>query len=95
MILFRALVGLLALFFAHYLGRSAAGLYQRRETRVRTITWGLRTAVCVGAVLWGRGLDALALVVLALTAVSLGSGVWRQLHPPKDEGLVDVMFPKE
>lgn len=95
MILLRALVGLLALFFAHYLGRSAVALHQRREARARTITWALRTAVCVGAVLWGRGLDALSVVVLLLTAVSLGSGVWHQLHPPKDEGLVEAMFPKE
>ncbi|MCX6618915.1 MAG: hypothetical protein NTZ98_22805 [Acidobacteria bacterium] len=95
MILFRALVGLLALFFAHYLGRSAAGLHQRREVRARTITWALRTAVCVGAVVWGRGLDALSVVVLLLTAVSVGSGIRRQLRPPKDEGLVEVMLPKE
>jgi len=31
MLLLRAAVGLLAVFFAHYLGRSLAGLFQRRE----------------------------------------------------------------
>ncbi len=95
MSLLRAALRLLAVFFAHYLGRSAVGLCQRREARSRTITWALRTAVCVVAVLWARGLDLLSGVVLALTAISLGTGAWRQLRPPKDEGLVKQMFPEE
>jgi hypothetical protein len=95
MTLLRAALGLLAVFFAHYLGRSAVGLCQRREARSRTVTWALRTAVCVLAVLWARGLDLLSGVVLALTAISLGAGAWRQLRPPKDEALVKQMFPEE
>jgi hypothetical protein len=93
--LLRAAIGLLAVFFAHYLGRSAAALYRGREARSRTITWALRAAVCVMGVLWGYGLDALAMVVLALALGSLGAGVWAQLRPPKDEGLVKQMFPEE
>jgi len=92
--LLRAAIGLLAIFFAHYLGRSAAGLYRRREARSRTITWALRTAVCVVGVLWRYGLDTLSMVVLALVFVSLGAGVWAQLRPLKDEGLVKQMFPE-
>lgn len=95
MILFRALVGVLAVFFSHFLGRSAAGLYQGRESRSRTIGWTLRVTVCVMAVVWGRGLDALSVVVLVLAVLSLGAGVWRQLHPPKDEALVEKMFSEE
>mgnify|MGYP001102822839 CR=1 FL=1 len=93
--LMRAAIGLLALFFAHYLGRSAAGLVQRREARSRTITWTLRTAVCVLAVFWGYGPDTLALIVFVLVVLSLVSGMWVQFHPPKDERLVEKMFPKE
>jgi len=95
MLLMRAAIGLLAVFFAHYLGRSAAGLVQRRVSRSRTISWALRTTVCVLGVFWGYGLDTLAVIVLALVALSLVSGVWVQLHPPNDEGLVEKMFHKE
>ncbi len=91
----RIALGLLAIFFSHYLGRSAVRLYQGQEARARTMTWVLRTAVCVAAILWGHGLDLLAALALALVAVSLGAGVWAQSHPPKDEGLVKMMFPKE
>jgi len=93
--LLRALIGLLAIFFAHYLGRSAVGLVQRRETRARTISWALRTTVCVLAVFWHYGPDTLALIVFVLVVLSLLSGVWAQLHPPKDEGVVEKMFPKD
>jgi hypothetical protein len=95
MVLMRAALGLLAVFFAHYLGRSAAGLYQRCEPRSRTITWALRTAVCMTAVLWRSGLDVLSLIVLALALLSLAAGVRAQLRPPKDEGLVKQMFPDD
>jgi hypothetical protein len=91
----RAALGLLAVFFGHYLGRSAARLLQGKEARGRTVTWALRTAVCAAAILWGHGLDLLAGVVAVAVAVSLGAGVYAQLHPPKDEGLVKMMFPKE
>lgn len=93
--LMRAALGLLAIFFAHYLGRSAAGLYQRAEPRSRTITWALRTLVCLLAVLWRSGLDWLSAVVIALLALSLAAGVRAQLRPPKDEGLVKQMFPDD
>lgn len=95
MLLMRAAIGLLAVFFAHYLGRSAAGLVQRRVSRSRTISWALRTTVCALAVFWRYGPDTVALIVLALVVLSLASGVWVQLHPPKDEGLVEKMFHKE
>jgi len=93
--LLRAAIGLLAIFFAHYLGRSAAGLHRRREARSRTITWALRASVCVVGVLWRYGLDTLSIVVLVLVLASLGAGAWAQLRPPEDEGLVKQMFPEE
>lgn len=91
----RMALGLLAVFFGHYLGRSAVRLYQGKEARARTMTWALRTTVCAAAVLWGHGLDLLAGVAGAAVALSLGAGVYAELHPPKDEGLVKMMFPKE
>jgi len=51
--------------------------------------------VCLIAVFWRYGPDVLAIVVSALVLVSLGAGVWCQLHPPKDEGLDKQMFPDD
>jgi len=91
----RIALGLLAVFFGNYLGRSAARLYQGKEARARTVTWVLRTTVCVAAIFWGHGLDLLAAVAVALVALSLAAGIYAQLHPPKDEGLVKAMFPRD
>ena len=91
----RMALRLLAVFFGHYLGGSAVRLYQGQEARARTMTWALRTTVSAAAVLWGHGLDLLAGVAGAAVALSLGAGVYAQLHPPKDEGLVKMMFSKE
>ena len=41
MLLLRAAVGLRAVFFAHYLGRSLAGLFQRRERRLGALLVGV------------------------------------------------------
>ena len=93
--LLRAALGLLGMFFAYYLGRSAAGLYLRREYRSRTITWALRAAVCVAAIIWSGGLDVVSVIVVVLVLICLAAGARAQLRPPKDEDLVRQMFPDE
>jgi len=95
MIPLRVALGLLAVFFAYYLGRSCIALCQGQQARSRTITWVLRTAVCLLAVFWGAGLDFLSGTVALLTALVCAAGACRQLHPPKEEGLVKKMFPKD
>ncbi len=93
--LIRSFLALIALFFAYYLGRSGARLYQRQEPQSRTVTWGLRTAVALGATVWSGGLDLLSLAALFFTALIAALGVWRQLHPPKEEDLSKEIVPKD
>lgn len=95
MIPLRVALGLLAVFFGYYLGRSGAALCQGRQARSRTITWVLRTGVCIMAVFWGAGLDILSGAAALLMVLACAAGAYRQLHPPKDEELVKKMFSKE
>lgn len=91
----RAALGLLCLFFAHFLGRSAVRFCQRAEPGAKTTAWILRVAVAYGAILWSGGLDILAVIILVLTAVVLAAGIYVQLHPPKQENLSKQIFPNE
>jgi len=95
MVPLRVALGLLAVFFAYYLGRSSMALCQGRQARSRTMTWVLRTAVCVLAVFWGAGLDLLSGAVVFLAVLACAAGAYRQLHPPKDDELVKKMFSKD
>jgi len=93
--LLRAALGLLCLFFAHFLGRSAVRFCQGAEPGAKTTAWVLRVALAYGAILWSGGLDILAVIILVLTALVLAVGIYVQLHPPKEEDLSRQIFPKE
>src|ERR1039458_3046678 len=68
-------MGLLCLFFAHFLGRSIVRV--RRGQRARSFYgWLIRTAITGGAILWRRGLDGIAIVAFTLAAASLVVGMW-------------------
>ena len=93
--LLRVAVGLLSIFFAHFLGRSLVRVYEGKQPRWRAVSWALRTAVTLLALYWGQGPDLIALVITALAALSLGAGVFLQLRPRRYEELEKVMFPDE
>jgi hypothetical protein len=87
----RVLVGLLGLFFAHFLGRSIVRV--RRGQNMRSLYgWLVRTLIAEGAILWHRGLDTLAIVAFTLTAVSLVVGFWDEQRPKKQEDLTREIF---
>ncbi len=77
----RLLLGLLALFFGYFLGRVATRQRRQNLPQSRTITWLLRTVVCLAGVLWSRGLDVVSIVFLVLTAASIGTGVYLESRP--------------
>lgn len=94
--LVRLLIGLIALFFAHFLGRSAARLYEGRERLERTLIWVLRTSVALAAVVWGGGLDALAIATLALCGAAFGAGCYSEVRPrAAPEDLSKKIFPRD
>ena len=87
------MLGLLALFFAHFLGRVGARLHQQKQPYAKALTWFLRTAVALFAVLWTRGLDAVSIVTLALAALSFAGGIYVEMRPHHTEEI--HLFPKE
>jgi len=91
----RAVLGLLTIFFAHFLGRALVYSFERRSPRVRLGPWLIRFALALGAIIWSGGLDTTAVVTLVLATAAGGYGAWRQARPQKTEDLVRQMFPEE
>ncbi len=81
----RVLLGLMAMGFAYMLGRAATRLHNAGQPMTRALAWVLRTVATVGAVLWTRGFDPLAIVVLAAAAASLAAGVYMESRPHRTE----------
>jgi hypothetical protein len=92
--LIRGLLGLLCIFFAHFLGRSIVRFRQGKEPRSRVIHWALRAVATGAGVLW-RGLDTISLVVLGLAVVSLLAGLRLETRPRQVDHLEKQMFPPE
>jgi len=87
----RVVLGLLCLFFAHFLGRSIIRV--RRGQSARSLYgWVIRTAITAGAILWRRGLDNVAIVAFTLAAASLVVGAWDEQRPKKQEDLTKEIF---
>jgi hypothetical protein len=51
--------------------------------------------VTILGILWGGGLDKLALLVFALSVLSIVAGVYDEMRPRHEEHLERTMFPKE
>jgi hypothetical protein len=87
----RLALGLLCLFFAHFLGRSM--VRARRGLPARSLYgWLIRTAITAGAMVWHRGLDGIAIGVFTLAAASLVVGAWDEQRPKKREDLTKEIF---
>jgi len=87
----RVLLGLLCVFFAHFLGRSIVRM--RRGQRARSLYgWLVRMAITAGAILWRHGLDGVAIGAFTLAAASLVLGAWDEQRPKKQEDLTKEIF---
>ena len=87
----RVFLGLLCLFFAHFLGRSLVRV--RRGSSMRSLYgWLLRTILAAGAILWRRGLDTVAIVIFTISAASLAIGYWDEQRPKEQEDLTKEIF---
>jgi hypothetical protein len=87
----RVLLGLLCVFFAHFLGRSIVRM--RRGSSARSLYgWLVRTAIAAGAILWRRGLDGISIGAFTLAAAVLVVGVWDEQRPKKQEDLTKEIF---
>jgi len=83
--LLRVALGVLAVVFAHALGRVTARLRLQKQPFSKALTWALRTAICLLAVFWRRGFDAISIAILALAAVSFALGVLLEQRPRHEE----------
>ena len=90
----RGLLGAISIFFAHFLGRTIVQVSKGKARRRPLYTWGLRYALSIGAVLY-RGVDRLAMVVLALGVVLFALGWWDEWRPKHEEDLPGKMFPED
>jgi hypothetical protein len=90
--LLRALLGLFCIFFAYLLGRSIIRLRRGLQRPRSLYGWLIRMLVTAAAILWGRGLDRIAVVVYVLAAASLALGIWDERRPKKQEDLTRQMF---
>jgi len=88
----RGFLGLLSLFFAHFLGRAIVRVRVRHERPRKLYGWLVRTLITVFAILYRRGFDAIAIASLALAAASLAAGVWDEYRPKHEEDLTGQMF---
>ena len=91
----RILLGVLCVFFSHYLGRSLAARGRGRATNAQVMRWALRALVTALGAAWG-GLDWVTLLSLGLSAASGGLGFYLLWRPqPPEEDLTEKMFPRE
>jgi uncharacterized membrane protein YoaK (UPF0700 family) len=81
--LLRVALGILAVFFA--LGRVAARLLRNNQPYSKALTWVLRISVCLLAVFWRRGFDAISIATLALAAMGIAAGVIVEQRPRQVE----------
>ena|SRR5579871_6430982 len=90
--LLRGLLGLLCIFFSHMLGRAIVGVRYRRMRQRSLVGWLIRTLLTAGAILYGGGLDRIALVAYVLAVASLALGMWDECRPKHHEDLTRQMF---
>jgi hypothetical protein len=81
----RVLVGVLGAFFAYALGRAVMRLHRQGRPLARAVTWALRVTVCLFAVLWVGGLDAIGIAILAAASLCLALGVYLEWRPKHTE----------
>jgi hypothetical protein len=73
------------MFFAYELGRVWMRLRRNGQPMTKAITWVLRTAVAVFAILYTRGFDALGIVLIVLIVLALAAGAYMEMRPRRVE----------
>jgi hypothetical protein len=88
----RVILGLLCIFFAHFLGRSIVRVRRGLQRPRNLYGWLIRFIITAGAILWRRGFDVISIVVFVLAAASLALGVWDEQRPKRQEDLTKQIF---
>ena len=88
----RGVLALLCIFFAHFLGRTAARVYLGKVPQKRMYSWLLRTLVTALAIPWRNGFDTLSVAAFLIAALVLAFGAWDELRPRREEDLTQEIF---
>jgi hypothetical protein len=88
----RSILGLLCVFFAHFLGRSVVRVRRGLQRPRHLYGWLLRTLVTLVFVFWHRGWDGISIAVLTLVTVTLVLGIWDEHRPKEQEDLTKQIF---
>ncbi len=73
------------MFFAFGLARITARLRAAGQPMAKSVTWVLRTAVAVGAVIWTGGFDGVGIVAVILAAAGFAIGFYLEIRPKHEE----------
>ena len=88
----RGVLGLLCVFFAHFLGRSIVRVRRGLQRPRNLYGWLIRAVITGGAVFWRRGLDGISIAAMTLAAASLVLGIWEEQRPKPQEDLTKQIF---
>ena len=90
--LLRAMLALLCLFFAHFLGRSIVRVRRGVQKPRHLYGWLIRALITAAVIFWRGGWDAITIASFALSAGSLGLGIWMEQRPRQEEDLTREIF---
>ena len=90
----RGVLGVLCVIFAHMSGRSGAAVHKGQQKASRLYGWVLRTLACAVGVGLRRQLDAIDLVVWALSIAGFALGWWDASRERRTEDLTRQIFPE-
>ena len=90
----RGVLGVLCVFFAHMAGRSAALVRLGRQRPARLYAWIVRVVLCAVFVFFRQGLDFVGILVIALTSIAFGAGMYLVTHHKPPEDLSHQIFPE-
>jgi len=91
----RGVLGMLAIFFGHLSGRSAAAVRKGQQKLSRFYGWLIRTAICLLALSLRFRLDIIDIAVWSLCAGAFALGWWDGSRDKKPEDLTHQIFPEE
>ncbi|MBM3774551.1 MAG: hypothetical protein FJW37_05240 [Acidobacteria bacterium] len=95
LVILRAALALLAVFFAHLFGRNWVRVRRGRGSARTAATAGIRLAVMLTLVWYLSGFDAFAAVSYGLAAISGALGWWTEWRPRHEHDLTKLMFPDD
>jgi len=91
----RGVLGLMGVACAYMAGRSSAAVRRGWHKSSRLYAWLIRTAVCLGAIVFRHPVDEIAIGVWAASAVAFGAAWWQTSRQRPAEDVTEQIFPHD